>query len=32
LTKFVTLKPRKKVLDMIRHGMQGKDEGADKYD
>ncbi|KAG2404723.1 Protein PEP-RELATED DEVELOPMENT ARRESTED 1 [Vigna angularis] len=32
LTKLVALKPGKKVLDMIRNVMQGKDEGADKYD
>ncbi|XP_014492989.1 protein PEP-RELATED DEVELOPMENT ARRESTED 1, chloroplastic [Vigna radiata var. radiata] len=32
LTKLVALKPGKKVLNMIRNVMQGKDEGADKYD
>jgi len=32
LSKLVALKPGKKVLDMIRNVMQGKDEGADKYD
>ncbi|CAJ1803497.1 unnamed protein product [Sphenostylis stenocarpa] len=32
LTKLVALKPGKKVLDMIKNVMQGKDEGADKAD